>query len=94
MHLYLENRWLYLSVLDNVNNLNTANVAHTDVSYEAVSHELFHSFPSLLVGNSVVGFHSWICRLRVMNPLWGISYSRVNVFERDWEMNQVEVNIV
>jgi hypothetical protein len=29
-----------------------------------------------------------------MNPLWGISYSRVNVFERDWEMNQVEVNIV
>jgi hypothetical protein len=90
----LKNRWLYLCVLDYVDNLNTPNVAHADVSYKTISNEFLHSFPSLLIGNCVVGLHSWICALGVVDPFWGISDFWVNILERDWEVDQVKIKIV
>jgi hypothetical protein len=42
----------------------------------------------------VIGFHSGICGLGVVDPLWRISDLWVNILKRDWEMDQVQVKIV
>ncbi len=94
MHLNLKNRWLYFGVLDYVDNLDAPDVAHANVSYKTISNEFLHSFPSLLVSDGVIGFHSGVCALGVVDPFWRISNLRVNILERNREMDQVKIKIV
>lgn len=60
MHFDLENSWLDCSIFDNINQLDAADIADTDAPYKAFFHELLHSLPSLLVGDSMIRLHAGI----------------------------------
>ena len=79
VHFNLEDSWLDFCKLDDVNNFDTPNVADSDVFYKSVLNQVFHSFPGLLIGNCVVGLHSWVSSSGVVDPLRRVSNSWVNI---------------
>jgi hypothetical protein len=94
MHFNLQHRGLNFSVLDYVDNFDATNITYPNVSYKSISNKLFHSFPSLLIGYCVVRFHSRICSVRIVNPLWWVTYLWVNILKRYREMDQIKIEII
>lgn len=94
VHLDLEHRGLNLGVLDDINELYCADVGHTNSPDETVINESLHSVPGLLISDGIVRFHTGILGLGVMNPLGRVADSKVNILERDREVNNVQVKVV
>lgn len=87
--LNLEHGRLDLGVVKNLLDLVGSDVAEADVADKAVSHELLHGLPCLLIGDTSVEFHFWGCAIDRSGPLGRICGLNRNEGLMDWEVNQV-----
>ena len=94
MHFNLQNCWFNLGILDDVDNFNTSDIANSNIPHQAISNELLHCSPSLLVSHCVIWLHSRVSRLRIVDPLWRVSDLRVNILQRNGEVDKIKINIV
>ena len=94
MHFNLQNWRLYLCILDDVNNFDTPDIAYSDIANKSILDQSLHGLPSLLVGYTQLDFHSWVFSFGIMDPFRRVSYFRVYVLEWNWEVDQVEIDVV
>lgn len=92
MELDLEDRWFDLGVGEDISDQRGTHVTDADGLNETLVVELLHGSPRL------VNWH-WIFKhgtvaLWMIGPLWWVMVLEWNVLERNWEMNQVEVDVV
>lgn len=97
VHFDLKDGRLDLSVAENLTDHGSANIAEANVADKTLSDQLFHGLPGLLVRDTVVDDHARLPSVEFFvkaDPLRGVKL--VNRYEglSDWEMNQVEVQVV
>lgn len=85
----LECSWSDLGVAEEVHKKLTVEVADTDGFGHALANKLFHSSPSLLDGG-VTGNNI----LAIVGETGWVSLRGVDVFQGDWEVDDVKVEIV
>lgn len=84
---------LNLCVFKNITDLAARNVAHTDVADEALTDELLHSFPSLLVGHVRVDHNPRNKSFLIVKPAWANNW-RLLVLLSDGVVNKVQIQVV
>lgn len=97
MNLNLQDSWFDLCVAHDLSDLGSANVAETDVAHESLFDQCFHCLPSLLVCHSLVKDHPWFALVNFVievDPFRWVQLIDRNVSQRDWEMNQVQVQVI
>lgn len=93
MQFDLEHGGLDLGVVQNLLDLVCSDIAEANVADKAVSHELLHSLPCLLIGNTSVKFHL-LCSIDRSGPLGRICGLNGNEGLMDWEVDQVEIKVI
>lgn len=92
--LYLEHGGLDFAVLQNLAKHGGSDVAAANVFHESLGDELFHGLIGLLVRDTSFKFHARLLSCGVVDPFRWVSCLDGNKLESDWEVNQVEVEVL
>ena len=97
MNFDLEHGWLDLSAIENLSNHARVDVAESNVLDQTLADKVLHRMPSLLICHTLINNDSG-CSLVVLGvhvlPLWGIQLLDWHELHWDWEMDQIEIQIV